>query len=78
MKIDHFILTLRKGTYQDLSRPGPPQRMILDLENQDYVNVHTVQDMIRVISWEALKRMGLEKLGAGVLDQIREDLEGPP
>jgi hypothetical protein len=74
-KIDHFIVTLRKGTYRDLSKSGPPRTIILEMESQDYMNVHTLEDMVMVISWEAMKRMGLEKLGAGVLDQIRQDLE---
>lgn len=76
-KIDHFVVTLRKGTYRDLSKPGPPGTLILEMESQDYVNVHTLDDMVMVISWEAMKRMGLEKLGAGILDQIRSDLEDP-
>lgn len=75
-KIDHFIVTLRKGTYRDLTRNVPPRLIVLEVENQDYLNVHTLKDMVGVVSWEAMKRMGLEKLGAGVLDQIREDLDG--
>jgi hypothetical protein len=75
-EVDHFVVTLRKGTYRDFAKGGPPRVLVLEMESQDYLNVHTLGDMVNIVSWEAMKRMGLEKLGAGVLDQIREDLDG--
>ena len=76
IQIAHFILTLRQGTYRDLTQGGKGKNYVFDVDRQDYLNVHTLKDMVYIISWEAFKRMGLERLSDGVLDQIREDLEG--
>lgn len=76
VKIDHFILTLRRGTYHDSVQKKAGKSFVFDVDREDYLNVRSVRDMVFIISWETFKRMGLERLGAGVLDQIREDLEG--
>ena len=65
--VDHFVLTLRRGTYRDLNQGDSPKSFVLDVENQEFSGVRTIADAVKRISREALKGMGLEKMGAGVL-----------
>lgn len=75
-RIEHFILTLRKGTVRDWSRSqSAAQSFVMDLERRDYLGLNSVEDITKLISYEALKRMGMLQLGAGSLDQMREDIE---
>lgn len=76
--IDQFLLTLERGSFEDDSAAKPfvsRQPMIFNFK-QPYAKVRTLEDMVKIISWESLKRLRLEKLGTGILDQIRVDLEG--
>lgn len=76
VKIDHFILTLGKGRYSDhVSNRATKNDFYFGINRQDYLSIHTLQDVIEVVSYEALKRMGLGKLGDGVLDRIKHDLD---
>lgn len=74
--IEHFVLTVRRASYRDFARTdGAFQVIAPNLDNRDYLGVHTLEDMVKLVSWECFKRMGMEKLGAGILDQVKEDLE---
>lgn len=76
--IEHFILSIRRGTVRDLTRSqNAAQNFVMDVDRRDYLGLHTVEDITKLISYEALKRMGMLQLGAGSLDQMREDLEFP-
>lgn len=77
VRVEHFVLTVRRGTYIDLSKPpGSDKVMALDIDHRDYLGVHAVEDMVKLVSYEVFKRMGLSALGTGILDQVRADLEG--
>lgn len=78
-KIDHFVLTLRRASYMDLSAANPVlsrQGFEININQQDYLAIRTLEDAVKVISWETLKRMKMEPLGAGILDRIARELEG--
>lgn len=76
--IQQFLLRLERGSFEDDSAATPyvsRQPVIFNFK-QEYLKVRTLEDMVKIISWEGLKRLRLEKLGTGVLDQIKSDLEG--
>lgn len=78
-KIEHFVLSMYRSSYMDLSASNPVlsrQNFDLNINRQDYLHVRSLEDAVKVISWEALKRMRMEQLGAGILDLVRMDLEG--
>ena len=76
--IDQFLLTLERGSFEDDSaaKPYVSRQPVIFNHKQEYLKVRTLEDMVKIISWEALKRLRLEKLGAGILDKIKADLEG--
>ncbi len=75
-EVDSLILTLGRATYKDSAGPVPFEKSFdLKLHRMVYQNVKTIQDVFEIISWEALKQMGLGNLAGGFLDRIREDLE---
>lgn len=68
----HFVLNLRRATYRDDSKPNVPAQMIpIDLEAKDYGSLCTFQEMVMILSKEALSRMGFSNLGAGILQTTK-------
>lgn len=73
-QIDRLVLTFSRATYMDLTGPSPAIRNFdLHIENAVYRNVSGVQDIVRIISWEALKRMGLGQL-SGLVGRLEKEL----
>ena len=70
--IDNFILTLGSATYTDLSGEAPVQKSYnLRLDHSVYRNVDSAYDVVWIIGWEALKRMGV-----GGMDQMMGAFSG--
>lgn len=66
-QIDQMILSLGRVRYTDSMQPDSQERgFYLGMDRARYENIGGLKDIVKVISWETLKRIGLEGLAAGL------------
>lgn len=75
MQIDDFVLSIGRVSFHDEGRGGDAGQEI-DMRRMSYRKVHSLRDVMDILGWEVLRKMRLENLGAGYLDQIGSDLDG--
>ena len=76
VEIDQLTLTLGQSTYRDLTGPASAQRRFnLRVDHAIYRNINGLEDIVRIVSWEALKRMGIGGI-SHVLGSLKPDLGG--
>ena len=69
-QIDQLILTLGKVISTDMTGPQPVVKSAsLHIDHAVYRNVNGLEDIVKIISWETLKRAGMGQL-KGVLDRV--------
>ncbi len=69
-QIDELVLTLGRATYMDLTGATPLIRNVeISLKEATYRDIHGLGDIVKVVTWETLKRMALPGLG-NILNQI--------
>lgn len=69
-QIDQLVLTLGKVISTDMTGPQPVVRSTsLRLDRAVYPNVNGLEDVVKIISWETLKRTGIGQL-KGMLDRV--------
>ena len=62
--VRQLVLTLGRGTYKDLSRPASVEKSVgLRVDHAVYRNIESMGDMMQIIVWETLKRMGIAQIG---------------
>lgn len=70
--INEVTLNLKAITYTDLSGTQPAQETFdLDLTNALYRNVKGAAGVVEILSWEVLKRTGVEEKARPVLPEIK-------
>ncbi len=64
-QIDQVILSLGQARYTDLTGPNPVEKGVnLRINRATYKNMDGLEDIVKVISWETLKRIGFGNLTA--------------
>lgn len=62
-EIANLVLTLGKATYLDLNDPSGKERSFnLRIENQTYQHVKGMGDIVMIVVWETMKRVGISGL----------------
>ena len=73
-QIDEFVLSLGRATYMDLTGPVPiVKNYNLNIREAVYRDINGAEDIVKIISWQTLKRMGLGQV-MGAVDQIGKEL----
>ncbi len=68
-QIDQLILSLGRVRYTDSMQPESQEReFYLGMDRARYENIGGLKDVVKVISWETLKHIGLGGLAAGLGD----------
>ena len=76
--VEDFILSVGKASFHDEASAGSGDvSSEIGLHRMTYHKVKNVKDILDILNWEILKKMHLESLAKGYLDQIQDDLEGP-
>lgn len=75
--VDEFVLSIGRTTFHDEAAAGAGDMSLeVGLRRMTYYKVKSLRNIMDILSWEVLKKMRLESLGSGYLEQIRDDLEG--
>jgi hypothetical protein len=76
IQIDQLILSIGAATFTDLTGSVPVQHSFnLRMNHEVYRNVNGPADVVKIIVWEVLRRIGIGGL-ENVMGQIRGDLSG--
>ncbi len=58
---NRLVLTLRRATFTDLSGPVPHQKSFdLKVDQAVYRQVPSLKEVLEIIAWESVKRMGIK------------------
>jgi hypothetical protein len=76
LEVGQLVLTLGRATYTDFSGPSPMEKSFnLRMDHAVYRNVDGFADIVQIIAWETLKRMGISGV-SGILEDLKPDLGG--
>lgn len=76
-RVEEFVLSVGQASFHDEASAGSGDLSLeVGLRRMTYYKVKSLRNIVDILSWEVLKKMRLESLGSGYLEQIRDDLEG--